>query len=306
MKSTPSHGQLLALVLLSVLWGLNWPAVKIALADVGPWTLRAAALFLAGLCLAGFALLRGHRLRVRQVHWWRVAAPSLVAIAAPNVLIANAQLHAPTGRIAVVVYTMPVWAAVLSYLLLGERLDRRRLTGLWLGLAGLLALGLPLWRSGEISIGLGLAFAAAFCWAAGTIMVKRYPADCSRLAFATWQLLIGSLCIGAGMVMVEGAPVVHQIGYRAWAAFAYHVLLGQALATAVWFEVLERIPASTATLGTLPVPAIGVFSAMLLLGERPTAADFTGLALIVAASAAVLGLAQSGVRPGRREGPPNS
>jgi drug/metabolite transporter (DMT)-like permease len=72
------------------------------------------------------------------------------------------------------------------------------------------------------------------------------------------------------------------------AAFAYHALLGQALATVLWFEVITKIPAGTAALGALIVPAVGVASAMLLLGERPALADYVGLALIMAAASTVL------------------
>jgi drug/metabolite transporter (DMT)-like permease len=288
MDPSPTRGQIAVVLLLGLLWGLNWPTVKIALGEIGPWTLRASALSLAGISLACLSLLRGRRLWVRPDRWWRVALPGMLAIAAPNVLIAHAQLSAPTGRIAVVAFTMPVWAVIFARLFLREHFDRRRLIGLALGVTGLSALALPLWRSGEISVGLFLAFGAAICWAAGTVLVKRFPADSSPLAFATWQLLMSAVCILVGMLVFEGVPQLHTLRPSTLMAFAYHALLGQALATALWFEVLAKVPASMAALGTLTVPAVGVFTAMLLLGERPTLADLLGLAFILAAAATVL------------------
>lgn len=288
MNASPSGGQIALVLSLGVLWGLNWPTVKMALAEIGPWTLRASALSIAGTALMALSLARGHRLAVRPGRWWRVAVPGILAIAAPNVLIAYAQLSAPTGRIAVVAFTMPIWAVIFARLFLGELLDRRRLLGLALGSAGLLALAVPLWRAGQLSTGLFLAFAAAICWAAGTVMVKRFPSECSPLAFATWQLVIGAVCVGTGMLIFEGLTRPHALSPRTLLAFSYHALLGQALATALWFEVLARIPAGVAALGTLTVPAVGVFSAMLFLAERPTVADFVGLALIMAAAGVVL------------------
>jgi drug/metabolite transporter (DMT)-like permease len=80
----------------------------------------------------------------------------------------------------------------------------------------------------------------------------------------------------------------HTLSYPTLLAFTYHALLGQALATAVWFEIVTRIPAGIAALGTLLVPAVGVATAMLFLGERPSATDFIGLALIIAAMSSVL------------------
>jgi hypothetical protein len=86
---------------------------------------------------------------------------------------------------------------------------------------------------------------------------------------------------GAQLLMVQSHPATLL-------AFSYHAVLGQALATVLWFEVVTKIPASTAALGTLTVPAVGVASAMLILGERPSIADHIGLALIMAAASTVL------------------
>src|SRR5918993_2458750 len=144
MQQSPTRAQVALVLLLGLLWGLNWPTVKIALAEIGPWTLRASALCIAALSLVAFTLARGRALSIRRAHWWRIAVPAVLTIAAPNVLIAHAQLLAPTGRIAVVVFTMPVWATILARLVLGERLDPRRVLGLALGIAGLIALGWPL------------------------------------------------------------------------------------------------------------------------------------------------------------------
>ena len=288
MQQSPTPGQIALVLLLGVLWGLNWPAVKIALGEIGPWTLRACALSVAASALIAFTLLRGGTLRIRPAHWWRIALPAVLAIAAPNVLIAHAQLSAPTGRIAVVAFTMPVWATILARFVLGERLDRGRLVGLWLGVAGLVALGWPLVRAGELSLGLLLAFLAAMCWAAGTVLLKRFPSEATPLAFAAWQLAIGAACAAAGMLVFEGLPARGALGPATLLAFSYHALLGQALATVLWFEVVTKIPASTAALGTLTVPAVGVASAILILGERPTVPDLVGLALIMAAAGAVL------------------
>ena len=288
MKDSPSGGQIALVLLLGVLWGLNWPTVKIALAEIGPWTLRASALSIASVALVALSLARGRSLRIRRDHWWRVGVPGVLAIAAPNVLIAYAQLYAPTSRIAVVAFTMPIWATILAWLFLGEPLDRRRLAGLALGIAGLASLAWPLVVAGEISIGLILALIASVCWASGTVLMKRYPSETSALSFATWQVVIGATFVSAGMFVFEGIGMPRALSNPTLIAFAYHALLGQALATAIWFEIVTRIPAGIAALGTLLVPAVGVATAMLFLGERPSTTDFVGLALIIAAMGSVL------------------
>jgi drug/metabolite transporter (DMT)-like permease len=279
---------LLAVPLLSVLWGLNWPAVRLCLVEIPPWTLRTTGMAAAGLCLLGAALATGRPLFVPRAQWPRLAASGLLALAAFNVLLAFAQLHAATSRAAIVAFTMPVWTALLAWPMLGERPDRRRLLGLALGVAGLLALGLPLWRAEALTIGLLWALLGGVSWAAGTVTTKRWPVAAPPITVAAWQLLVGAAAAGLGMLAFEGGRWPGPVGPVTAAALAYHVLLAQALAYLLWFAVLPRLGAGTATLGTLLVPAVGVLGATALLGERPTATDLAGLALVIAAAATIL------------------
>jgi len=284
----------LALVpLLGIVWGLNWPAVKIALGEIAPWTLRSTGMALGGLILAAAAAIRGQSLAVPRRHWPRLALGGILTIAAFNVLLAFAQLSAATSRAAIVTYTMPVWATLFARPILGERFDRRRLLGLALGIAGLAVLGLPLWRAGRFQIGLLYALLGGMSWAAGTVVTKRLPVAAPPFTVATWQLLIGAGAAAIGMLAFEGVPWPKPLAGATWVALAYHVLLAQALAYVLWFAVLERIPAGIASLGKLMAPAVGVIGAMIFIGERPSGADYLGLLLILAAAASVL-------VPGRR------
>jgi drug/metabolite transporter (DMT)-like permease len=80
---------------------------------------------------------------------------------------------------------------------------------------------------------------------------------------------------------------------------------GNALAYALWFSIVRRVSAVTASLGTLAIPVIGVLATVLILGERPTTADIIGFALIFAASACVVfaPLARAKLTSGRRAPP---
>ncbi|HLS69377.1 MAG TPA: EamA family transporter [Kiloniellales bacterium] len=284
----PRGGTLALVPLLGLLWGFNWPAVRIALDEIAPWTLRAAGMLCAGLLLVGLALASGRSLRVPQQHWLRLFVTGILSIAAFNVLLAFAQLMAPTSRIAIVTFTMPLWAALFGSLLLKEKLDGGRWLGLALGTAGLLALGWPLVVGGELSFGLLLALIAGMSWAAGTVLLKRFPIAAPAMTIAAWQLLLGGLCASVGMLFFEGLPVIGTLQDRTLLAFAYHVLLAQALAYFLWFEVLPRLPASAASMGTLMVPAVGVFGSMILLGERLALFDWLGLVLVMGAGATIL------------------
>lgn len=283
-----SARSLLLVPLLGLLWGFNWPAVRISLTEIAPWTLRAGGMTFAGLALVAVALARGVSLKVPAAHWPRLIVAGILSIAAFNILLAFAQLMAPTSRAAILTFTMPVWATLMAWPVLGERFDRPRLIGLGLGIAGLLCLGLPLIRAGQLSPGLALALLASLSWALGTIVTKRWPVSAPVLTIAAWQLLIGGAAAGIGMLAFEGLPVPKALSLPVAAALAFHILGAQALAYFLWFTVIARLPAGIASLGTLMVPAVGALGSVLLLGERPAASDWLGLVLVVAASGAIL------------------
>ncbi len=294
-SETGSAAHIALVLLLGVLWGFNWPAVKISLGEIAPWTLRTVGMLFGGLTLASIALLRGRRLTVPREHWLRLAVAGMLSIATFNILLAFAQLSAVTSRAAIVTYTMPIWATVFARIVLGEAFDRRRVLGLILAVAGLATLGLPLARAGQMQIGLLYALGGGISWAAGTVVTKRYPVAAAALTIATWQLLIGSGFAAVGMFVFEGIPWPKPLAPETWTALLYHVLLAQGLAYFLWFEVLARIPVGIASIGTLLVPPFGVLGAMIFIGDRPTVTDCLGLVLVVGAAAAVLLPSRAGV-----------
>lgn len=278
----------LAVPLLALLWGLNWPAVRTVLAEVAPWTLRTTGMGLGALLLMLVAWLRGQPLRVARGQWPRLIVAGLLSVAGFNLLVAFAQLAGTTARAAIVTFTMPIWAMALAWLVLDERLDTRRQAALWLGIAGLALLAAPIVRAGGFPIGVFYSLAAGFSWAAGTVFTKRFPIRAEPLPSAAWQLAVGALAAGIGMLFFEGLPEPKALSPVAALALGYHILLATALAYVLWFEVVARLPTSVAALGTLMVPVVGVGSAMALLGERPSAGDLGGFALIIAAASLAL------------------
>jgi drug/metabolite transporter (DMT)-like permease len=293
---------LAAVPLLGVVWGLNWPAVRIALGGIPPWTLRATGLCAGAVVLAAIAVALRRPLSVPRGQRGRLFVSGLLSVAGFNILTTFAQLAGTTTRAAIVTYTMPMWAVLFAWLLLGERPDRRRAMAIAAGAAGLGLLALPLLASGRFLPGLAFALGAGISWAAGTVYLKRFPIAASPLPIAAWQLAVGGAAAAIGMLVDEGVPTLAAIGVlpaRVALAWVYHVVLAMALAYFLWFEVVARLPAGVAALGTLMVPVVGVLGAMTLLGERPTAADLAGFALILVAAA--LSLAPQ-VRPGGSAG----
>ena len=276
------------LVLLSLAWGATWPAMRIALAEIPPFSMRTVSLGLGMLFLmAVVAAQRRAFLLPSATAWAHVCVAGVLNIVSFALLSSFALLNAATSRVAILSYTMPIWAALLARPVLGERFNRARLIALVLCVAGMTVLIYPL-AGGGIPIGLLLALANAVSWAGGTVYLKwaRIPAD--PVTVAAWQLMVGFLVIVMSLPFVEGGLHFSQAHAPAVFGMVFTGLVGSGLAYFLWFKIVGRLPAMTASLGVLSVPVIGVIATAVVIGERPTVPDMVGFALIFAASACVL------------------
>lgn len=283
----------IAILLIALFWGLNWPAVRTALNEISPWMLRVIGMGAGALFLFVYAALTRQRWRLARRDWLPVLVGGFFSITAFNLLLSFAQLAGPTSRAVIVTFAMPIWTVLFAGWILGERLDRRRWLGLGLGGSGLLCLGWPLLASGAPGIGTALALVAGMSWALGTVVMKRFPVVASPVAISAVQLAAGALVAFLGLVIFEPGVLQAAGGWTGfqrstWLALGHHIILSQSLAYLLWYWLLARIPAGTASLTLLLVPAIGVASSMLLLGERPGLSDGLGLALMTTAATVVM------------------
>ena len=276
------------LVAVSLAWGLSWPALKIALNDIPPFSMRVGTSGLATVTLFALALLRRRNMRIHS----SVAAVHLVVAGCLNIACftlfsAFAQLATATSRVAVLAYTMPIWAALFAYPVLGERLNLTRGMSLLLCAIGLTVLIYPLLGSSDV-IGLVFALATAVSWAAGTVYLKWAQVDADPMAISAWQLVVALVVTVAGSLAFEGSLHLWPVPARALGALVFSGLVGSAFAYLLWFDIVRRLPATVASLGVLSVPVVGIVASVLILGERPTIADIVGSILILIAAAGVL------------------
>lgn len=271
--------------LAALLWGLNWPAVKIMLGGAAPWTLRAIGLTGGALALAAFTRLSGVSLAIPRRYWRDVAVAGFLNVAMFNICAVFAQLSMPTSRAAILTFTMPLWTILFAYLALGERIDRLRALALTFGGIGLAVLSLPfveVVRAGGIPFGLIYVLGAAISWAAGTVYLKAHPIDAPQIAVTTWQVVVGAVVCIAGLAAFE-TPRIDLTQPAVVTALAYHVLFPQAVAYVMWFSLIRTVSTSSAALGTLLIPVFSVAGSIVLLSDWPSPLDLTGFALILAA-----------------------
>ena len=274
-------------VLLGLAWGFNWVAARFILEALPPWTMRALGIGLGALTLFAAAAISGIRLSIPRSDRLKVVIAGFFNVAAFGVCSAYAQVYGTTSRAIVIAYSMPIWAALLARIVLKERLNAIKLVALSLCAAGLTILIWPLARAG-LPFGALLALGCAWSWAAGTIYLKWAKIEAPTLTAAAWQLLFGWLMLAAGMIVFDGWPQLSPLPGSVVAWIAYNGLIGMGLAYFLWFVVIDRLPTTTASLGSLLVPVIGVIASALVIGERPGFTDVIGFALIFAAAACVL------------------
>jgi drug/metabolite transporter (DMT)-like permease len=277
----------LLVVILGVVWGFNWVAARIILAVLPPWTMRALGIGLGDLTLFVAAAVTGVSLAVPRGERVKILIAGFFNVAVFNVCSAYAQVYGTTSRAIVIAYSMPIWSALLARFMLGEKLTRVKLAALALCAAGLAILIFPLARTG-FPFGALFALICAWTWAAGTVYLKWAKIRAATLAVAAWQLLFGWLMLAAGTLSFEGVPHLWPLPAHILAWIAYNGLIGMGMAYFLWFVVVDRLPATTASLGSLLVPVVGVIGSAWLVGERPTLYDAIGFACIFASAASVL------------------
>jgi len=278
----PPQG-LLLLAALSLFWGLNWPIMKVVLSEVPPLYFRAVCLLGGGSGLLLVARASGISSRVAPGQWPRLCALSLFNVAGWNVFAVYGVLLLPSGRAALLGYTMPLWGVMLSVWLLGEKLTARRGAGLLLGIAGIFVL-----MSGSLEgmlqapIGAACMIAAAVSWAFGIVLMKRLPVKMPTIALTGWSMLLAGIPIAGAALALETAPLAVP---SFWPAFglAYNVLIAFMFCYWAWNRIVLMVPVAVSSLSSLTTPLIGVLGGVVLLGEVLGWREIAAALLILAA-----------------------
>jgi drug/metabolite transporter (DMT)-like permease len=166
---------LLLVGILALVWGCNWPVLKIGVTELAPLTFRAASLPFAGIGLLLLAKLAGDSIAIPRALWGKVFALAMFNMCAWNGLIVFGVQQIPAGRSAILAFTMPVWSVLFSLSLLHEPLSLRKLIGLALGMCGMaLLLGDDFSHVQRSPAGTLFILGAAISWALGTVLLRRW------------------------------------------------------------------------------------------------------------------------------------
>ena len=278
---------MILLVGLTLVWGASWPIMKIAVDGMPIFVYRFISAFGCSLFMLSLTAISGRSLSLPRRLWGPILAMAAINVTGFLFLSAVALQIMPSGHASVMAYTMPVWAFLIGIPVLGERPRPVQWLGLLLGLGAIAVLMLRGWTQlGEAPLGVVVMGGGAMCWATGTIIMKNVKWQKPMSLIVGWQFLLGSLPFA--WLMMDDLPTLVWPGTEVALAVFYTLALALAFGFWAWFRIVEMVPASVASLSVLAIPAIGVVSGHLILGEAIGLTELAALGLLLGALATIV------------------
>jgi len=283
-----SRRQLLALVALTLMWGINWPMMKFSLRELTPMYFRALTMSCGAAFLYGWYRARGLRMWPQGAEW-----RSVLVIGAPNMLGWHALSilgvkELASGRAAILGFTMPIWTVLLGVLALRERLTRRVAVAVLAAAAAIALLA-----AGELTalagrpLGIVWMELAALCWAVGTLLIRRSTLTLPVETLTVWTMILAAACLWLIAAASEPWPA-WQFSAAMWASLAYGAFINYGFAQTLWASLARQLPPATSAMSIMAIPLIGTLSATFIVGEWPHWQDYAAIGAVMLAIGAVL------------------
>src|SRR4051794_15278685 len=216
--------------------------------------------------------------------WFAASVIGIALLLGGNGLVSIAEKRIPSGVAALVVATVPIWAALFGAMWGQERISVRHAVGLVLGFAGVAALVAGT-GSGKVEItGVIMVVAASLSWAAGSVWSRTAPTVRRPLVMTGMEMLAGGIaCFVVGFAIGEGRDLhLADVSTGAWLALAYLVVFGSLLAYTAYVWLLHAAPLSLVTTYAFVNPLVAILLGSLFLDEAFTGRTLLATALIVA------------------------
>lgn len=281
----PVHYILALLVV--VLWGVNFIFIDFGLRDWPPLLLVAARFTLVVIPAIFFVKFpRGDFRRILLIGVFMSAGQF-------GLLYTSMALGLPAGLTSIVIQIQAAFTVLVAALALREIPNRRQIIGILIGLSGLGVIGLSLQASVPIAAFL-VALGASLSWAVGNVIARGVKQGTNGVQMTVWSALVVPVPLFLLSVLVDGpAEVAHALTHPTWgvvASVVYTAGCASLIGYVIWNSLLARFPASQVAPFSLLVPLVGVLSAWLVLGDRPTVAELIGGALLLLGVAVTTGV----------------
>ncbi len=266
----------------SVIWGMPYLFIKIAVDEISPSLVAWSRLTLAAVVLLPIAWKLG-ALRGLRARWRTLAAFAAVEMAVPWPLLGFGEIHISSSFAAILVATVPLFVALLAMRFdHSERPTVTRLVGMLIGLAGVVALvGIDVGGERDELLGALAILFVAFLYAVGPMIVKTRLSDVDPLGPVAASLGIAALMVTpfAAASLPDSTPSADT-----FASIAVLGLLCSALAFLLFFRLIAEIGPGRATVITYINPVVALALGVAVLDESVTTGVIVGLLLILAGS----------------------
>ena len=277
-----------ALVVVYVVWGSTYLAIRVGVRDLPPLTMAGLRYLTAGLVLYPIALRTGSA-RVRTAdrpggrQWLGAAVVGLLLLVLGNGGLSIGEQTLDSGFAAVLVATVPLWMVVFAWPIRRERPTSAAVGGLGVGLVGVAVLAGGPTGSPHLTQ-VALVLGASCAWGLGSVLAHRLALPRRALVAAALEMIAGGLLLlVAATVRGEyGELRWSEVPLSAWLAVLYLIGPGSLLAFTAYGYALSRLPLATVSTYAYVNPVVAVVLGAVLLGEHLTVNEVVGTALVVA------------------------
>jgi drug/metabolite transporter (DMT)-like permease len=293
-----------ALLVVWVVWGSTYLAIRVADRSIPPFEMAAARYLTAGAVLYPLALLGSRRRRAaaptvapgpsagrassRLAQWGGMAVVGTLLLAFGNGGVSYAEQTLPSGLAALLVASVPLWMALADRVINGQRIPRLGWIALILGLAGIAVLARPSGNGAVLPVLVVLG--ASVSWGIGSVLAGRLPAPASPLVGSAMEMLTGGTVL-AGLAAITGELArtdPAHITAQSLLGLLYLIGPGSLLALTCYVIALRRLPTAVVSTYAYVNPVVAVSLGALFLGERPTLASLLGGVVVVLSVALLL------------------
>ncbi|UVI35510.1 EamA family transporter [Brevibacterium spongiae] len=287
---------LLALLVV-VLWGVNFVFIDFGLQDWPPLLLAAARFTFVVLPAIFFVRFpRGSFRRILFIGVFMSAGQFAL-------LYTSMALGLPAGLTSIVIQIQAAFTVVVAAVALREFPARRQIIGILIGLTGLLVIGLSL-QSDVPVLAFVVALGAALSWSIGNVAARGVKDGINGVQMTVWSAIVVPLpLLGLSLLFDGPTAVAHALTHPTWgvvASVVYTAGVASLVGYVIWNSLLARFPASQVAPFTLLVPVVGVLSAWVVLGDRPTVPEIIGGVLLLFGVAVTTGVLKAIARGASR------
>lgn len=255
--------------LMSLIWGSTYLWTKLAVQEIGPFTLVSFRTLLAIICLALVLWQQRTPIKFRR-RWPIYLFLGTVTMGLPFVLAAWAGTVIPSSLSAILNSTNPFWTVLIaSFFLPEERLTINRLVGLALGFTGVVVLMSDrlMVGVGNFQLGMLAMLFAAVCYAVSAVVVRLKTRGIPPTALTIGELIFAWLLVTPGAFIFE-APVRLPAQAVTWAAVFFLGIMASGLSLVLYFSLLHEIGATRTATASYLQPLIGVALGAVFLAEQ--------------------------------------